>query len=198
MTLPDDGRTPPATGRRWLAALPLLAFVALGVLFYARLGAGDIEKIPSALIGQPAPAFSLAALADGHTVTQADLAKGGVTLVNVFASWCVPCHAEHASLMQLANDAGLKARGFRLVGIAYKDALENTRRFLGAKGDPFSAVAVDADGRAAIDWGVYGVPESFVLRGDGVIAYKFTGPITPQDIERTIRPQIEKAFAAKN
>ena len=184
--------------RRLLPALPLLAMAALGALFYARLGAGDASKIPSALIGRPAPVFALRSLNGVAEITQASLATGHVTLVNVFASWCVPCHAEHASLMQLADDAGLKARGFRLVGIAYKDALENTRRFLGAKGDPFSAVAVDADGRAAIDWGVYGVPESFVLRGDGVIAYKFTGPITPQDIERTIRPQIEKAFAAKN
>lgn len=192
---PTDEASPPAGSRRWLALAPLAAFLALGVLFYVRLGAGDASKIPSALIGKPAPAFSLPALADGHAMTEADLA-GGVTLVNVFASWCVPCHAEHASLMQLANDAGLKARGFRLVGIAYKDALENTRRFLGAKGNPFGLVAVDADGRAAIDWGVYGVPESFVMRADGVITFKFTGPITPQELETVIKPEIEKAFAA--
>ena len=195
MSLPDEAPRP-AGSRRWLALLPLAAFIALGVLFYVRLGAGDASKIPSALIGKPAPAFSLPALTEGRPLTQADLAKGGVTLVNVFASWCVPCHAEHASLMQLASDAGLKARGFRVVGIAYKDALENTRRFLGAKGNPFAAVAVDADGLAAIDWGVYGVPESFVLRGDGVIAFKHTGPITPQDVDKVMKPEIEKAFAA--
>lgn len=183
--------------RRLLLAMPLAVFAALGILFYARLGAGDAAKIPSALIGQPAPAFSLAPLEGGARLTQADLAKGGVTLVNVFASWCVPCHAEHPALMQLAGDAALKARGLRIVGIAYKDALENTRRFLGAKGNPFAAVAVDDTGRTGIDWGVYGVPETFILRGDGVIAYKFTGPMTPDELARTIRPQIEKALAAE-
>lgn len=186
----------PAPGRRLLLLLPLAALAALGLLFSARLGAGDASRIPSALIGQPAPAFALAALDGGGQITQADFAKGGVTLVNVFASWCVPCHAEHPVLMQLAGDAALKARGLRIFGIAYKDALENTRRFLGAKGNPFAAVAVDGAGRVGIDWGVYGVPETFVLRGDGVIAYKFTGPMTPQELERTVKPEIEKALAA--
>ena len=190
---PSEG---PGPGRRLLPLLPLAAFAALGLLFYARLGAGDAARIPSALIGQPAPAFALAALDGGGQITQADFAKGGVTLVNVFASWCVPCHAEHPVLMQLAADAALKARGLRIVGIAYKDALENTRRFLGAKGNPFAAVAVDGAGRTGIDWGVYGVPETFILRGDGVIAYKFTGPMTPQELERVVKPEIGKALAA--
>ena len=119
-----------------------------------------------------------------------------MTLVNVFASWCVPCHAEHPTLMQLASDPGLRARGVRVVGIAYKDALENTRRFLGAKGNPFADVAIDDTGRTGIDWGVYGVPESFVVRGDGVIAYKFTGPMTPADVEQVIKPEIMKAELA--
>ena len=186
----------PAGQRRLLLLLPLLAFGALAVLFYARLGAGDAARIPSALIGRPAPAFSLQSLDRASQITQAELARGGVTLVNVFASWCVPCHAEHPVLMQLAGDADLAARGLRLVGIAYKDPVENTRRFLGAKGNPFAMVAVDDTGRTGIDWGVYGVPETFILRGDGVIAFKFTGPMTPDELARVIRPEIEKALLA--
>ena len=182
--------------RRLLPALPLLAMAALGALFYARLGAGDASKIPSALIGRPAPVFALRSLDGSAEITQASLATGHVTLVNVFASWCVPCHAEHPTLMQLASDPGLRARGVRVVGIAYKDALENTRRFLGAKGNPFAEVAIDDTGRTGIDWGVYGVPESFVVRGDGVIAYKFTGPMTPADVEQVIKPEIMKAELA--
>ena len=186
----------PPYGRRAFLLLPLLAFALLGALFYARLGAGDAAKIPSALIGQPAPAFALQTLEGTGLFGTRDLTGKGVTLVNIFASWCVPCHAEHPVLMQLAEDADLKAQGVRLVGIAYKDALENTKRFLGAKGNPFAVVALDDSGRTAIDWGVYGVPETFILRADGIISFKFTGPITPGDLERVIKPEIVKAMAA--
>ena len=182
-----------AASRRWFLAVPLLLFAALGGLFYARLGAGDVARIPSALLGRSAPAFSLQTLDGTGKFTNAELIGQGVTLVNVFASWCTPCHAEHESLMQLANDPQLKAAGLRLVGIAYKDAVENTKRFLGAKGNPFAIVGIDDSGRTAIDWGVYGVPETFVLRADGTIAFKFTGPITQNDIVKTILPEIGKA-----
>ena len=185
-----------AARRRVLLLLPMVAFLALGSLFYVRLGAGDASRIPSPLIGKPAPAFLLPTLEGSEQMSQRGLAQGGVTLVNFFASWCPPCQVEHPTLMHLAADAGLKAKGFRVVGIAYKDAPENTRRFLGAKGNPFTAVALDNSGRTAIDWGVYGVPESFLLRGDGTIAFKFIDAITPDVLERTIRPEIDKAMEA--
>lgn len=192
----NETSSPDIPRRSLLVALPLLAFLALGGLFYARLGAGDAARIPSALIGRPAPAFALKTLEGTGQFTSASLSGTGVTLVNVFASWCVPCHAEHASLMQLAADPALKAAGLRLAGIAYKDALENTRRFLGAKGNPFAIVGIDDSGRTAIDWGVYGVPETFVLRADGTIAFKFAGAITPDVLDSVIRPEIAKAALA--
>ena len=105
-----------------------------------------------------------------------------MTVVNVFASWCVECHVEHDALLQLAADPALKAEGVTLDGIAYKDNAEDTRRYLGAKGNPFRAVGNDASGRAAIDFGVYGVPETFVIKGDGTIAYKLVGGVTAQTI----------------
>ena len=185
-----------ASQRRVLLLLPVLAFLLLGALFYARLGAGDASRIPSPLIGKPAPAFLLPSLDGASDLSQQGFAQGGVTVVNFFASWCPPCQVEHPTLMRLASDADLKARGLRVVGIAYKDASENTRRFLGAKGNPFATVALDNSGRTAIDWGVYGVPETFILRGDGTIAFKFVDAITAGALEQTIRPEIEKAMEA--
>ena len=117
--------------------------------------------------------------------------KGAVTLVNVWASWCVPCHDEAPLLMQLAED-----KRIRIVGINYKDQPDNARRFLGRYGNPFAAVGADANGRAAIEWGVYGVPETFVVGRDGRIAYKLVGPITPENLEAALKPEIEKALAA--
>jgi len=117
--------------------------------------------------------------------------KGAVTLLNVWASWCVPCHDEAPLLMQLAQNPRL-----RIVGINYKDEAENARRFLGRYGDPFAAAGADISGRAAIEWGVYGVPETFIVGRDGRIAYKLVGPITPENLETTIKPEIEKALGA--
>jgi cytochrome c biogenesis protein CcmG/thiol:disulfide interchange protein DsbE len=133
----------------------------------------------------------------GPGLSDADLKKGHVTLVNVFASWCVPCHQEHPMLMRLAKDADLAQRGVKLVGLAYKDEPENTRRFLGAEGNPYAAIGMDRSGRAGIDWGVYGVPETFVVRGDGVIAYKFVGPMSEEAFAAKIMPEIAKAMAAR-
>jgi cytochrome c biogenesis protein CcmG, thiol:disulfide interchange protein DsbE len=116
-----------------------------------------------------------------------------VTVVNVWASWCVPCHDEAPLLAQLGKDTR-----FRLVGINYKDDPDNARRFLGRYGDPFVAAGADPSGRAAIDWGVYGVPETFVIGRDSRIAYKFVGPITPENYESLLKPQIDKALAAKS
>jgi cytochrome c biogenesis protein CcmG, thiol:disulfide interchange protein DsbE len=182
--------------RRSLVLAPLVVFLGLLLLFLIRLGSGDPSRIPSALIGHPAPQTKLPPLAgldrDGAPVPGLDPAsfKGAVTVVNVWASWCVPCHDEAPLLMQLAQDGRL-----RLVGINYKDEPENGRRFLGRYGNPFAAIGADRSGRAAIEWGVYGVPETFIVGRDAHIAYKLVGPITPDNLAAALKPEIEKALA---
>ena len=187
--------TAPAPRRSFLMALPLIAFAGLAALFWLRLGTGDPSRIPSALIGHPAPQTSLppltGLLSDGTQVPGLDPAifKGKVSVVNVWASWCVPCHDEAPLLSGLAKDQRLQ-----LVGINYKDAPDNARRFLGRYGNPFGVVGVDANGRAAIEWGVYGVPETFVVGRDGTIVYKLVGPITPDNIDSVLKAEIDKAL----
>ena len=188
----EPAETTRRSRRFGLAALPLIAFVALAGLFWARLGAGDASKLPSALIGRPAPSINLAAL-DGAALGDGDLRAGKVTVVNVFGSWCEPCHYEHPALLALAAALDVKGGKVNLVGMAQKDSAENIRRFLGAEGNPFSKVVLDADGRAGIDWGVYGVPETFVVKGDGVVAYKFVGPLTEDTLRNVLLPEIRKA-----
>ena len=185
--------------RSWLVALPLVVFALLAGLFWFRLGSGDPSRIPSALIGRPAPLTNLPALqgltTDGTQVPGLDPAafKGQVSVVNVWASWCVPCHDEAPLLLQLAQD-----KRIRVVGINYKDADDNARRFLGRYGNPFGAVGVDANGRAAIEWGVYGVPETFVIGRDGTIVYKLIGPITPDNLNGVLKIEIDKALNARS
>ena len=180
--------------RSWLMALPLIAFMALAALFWLRIGDGDPSRIPSALIGHPAPQIPLPPLQglmnDGAQVPGLDPSafKGKVSLVNVWASWCVPCHDEAPLLTELARDKRLQ-----LIGINYKDSPDNARRFLGRYGNPFGSVGVDADGRAAIEWGVYGVPETFVVGPEGTIVYKLVGPITPENYRAVLLPQMVKA-----
>jgi cytochrome c biogenesis protein CcmG, thiol:disulfide interchange protein DsbE len=180
--------------RRWLAFLPLAVFICLAALLFLRLSAGDPSRIPSALIGQPAPPLTLAGLDGAAGLTDADLRQGHVSLVNVFGSWCEPCHLEHEYLMALAADPSLKAKDVAIYGVAQKDSPENVRRFLGAKGDPYAKVGLDADGRVGIDWGVYGVPETFIVKGDGSIVYKVVGPMTAETLESEVKPQILKAM----
>jgi cytochrome c biogenesis protein CcmG, thiol:disulfide interchange protein DsbE len=183
--------------RLLLMTLPLIVFAGLAVLFWYRLGDGDPSRIPSALIGRPAPQTALPALDglvnDGNAVPGLDPAtfKGKVSIVNVWASWCVPCHDEAPLLTELAKDKRLQ-----LVGINYKDSADNARRFLGRYGNPFGIVGVDGNGRAAIEWGVYGVPETFIVGRDGKIAYKLVGPITPDNVDMVLKPEIEKALKA--
>jgi len=183
-----------AAPRRRLAfaILPLIVFLGLAGLLYLRLGAGDDSVLPSALIGRPAPPLRLAAL-DGPPMTDAALRDGKVTVVNVFGSWCEPCRFEHPVLLALAQSPEVKAGKVALIGVAQKDSPENVRRFLGADGDPYSRVALDPDGRAGIDWGVYGVPETYVIRGDGTIVYKFVGPLSEETLNKVLLPQIRKA-----
>jgi cytochrome c biogenesis protein CcmG/thiol:disulfide interchange protein DsbE len=183
--------------RPWLMALPLIGFIALAGLFLLRLNGGDPSKIPSALIGRPAPQTALPALEglvnNGTQVPGLDPAmfKGKVSVVNVWASWCVPCHEEAPLLTELGQDKRLQ-----IVGINYKDTPDNARRFLGRYGNPFGIVGVDGNGRASIEWGVYGVPETFVVGRDGTIVYKLVGPVTPDNIETVLKAEIEKALKA--
>ena len=187
----------PSRRQPWLLALPLLAFLALAAIFWFRLGDGDPSRIPSALIGRPAPQTGLRPLQglvrDGLQVPGLDAAafKGKVSIVNVWASWCVPCHDEAALLTELGKDTRLQ-----LVGISYKDAPEDALRFLGRHGNPFGIVGVDGNGRAAIEWGVYGVPETFVVGRDGRIVYKLVGPLTPENIGGALKSEIDKAVRA--
>jgi cytochrome c biogenesis protein CcmG, thiol:disulfide interchange protein DsbE len=173
----------PARGR-WLYRLPAIVFVGLALLFLVRLlSGGDPSRVPSVLIGRPVPALSLppvdGLLAAGRPVPGIDSAelKGRVTVINIWASWCAPCRDEHPLLMELARDPAI-----RLVGINQKDNPENARRFLGQFGNPFAAVGADGNGRASIDLGVYGVPETFIVGPDGTIRHKQIGPLSPDTL----------------
>ena len=195
-TMPRPEADLTAARRPLLIFAPLLLFAALAALFLVRLYSGDAALLPSALIGRPVPAFELPpveGLQGKQGFSDADLRQGQVTLVNVFASWCVPCHQEHELMMQLSADPVLGGKGVRLFGIAYKDDPANIRRFLAEAGDPFARIGADRKGRVAIDWGVYGVPETFVVKGDGTIAYRFVGPLSEEAYRETILPEIEKA-----
>ena len=162
--------------KRWLALLPLIAIVLLGVLFagYALHRNPHIE--PQALVGKPAPDVTLPALDTGEPTAIRATAKGP-TLINFFASWCVPCELEHPQLM------ALKAEGVRIVGVAYKDAPENSRAFIGRMGDPFAVKLIDRDGRAGVEFGTTGVPETYLVGADGRIIAKYTGPLTAETAE---------------
>ena len=185
----------PSSRRRLLiAALPLVAFLGLVALFFVRLGAGDASRLPSALIGQAAPKLELPGLGSVPGLTDADVRRGKVTLVNIFASWCQPCHFEHEFLMALSKDPDLKAKGVEIVGVVQKDSDDNVRSFLKVNGNPYAKIGSDSDGRASIDWGVYGVPETFILRGDGTIAYKVIGPMDAERLANEVRPEIAKAM----
>jgi cytochrome c biogenesis protein CcmG/thiol:disulfide interchange protein DsbE len=184
-----------AGGRARALLWPLAIFTVLAIVFALALRSGDPSKLPSALIGKRAPAIDLQPL-EGLTdagrpvdgFASADLAKGQVSVVNFWASWCGPCVQEHPLLMALKNESGV-----RVYGVNYKDQPAAARRFLGRYGNPYSAVGVDGNGRAAIDWGVYGMPETFVVNGRGEIVYKHVGPIGPEALETRLKPAIRAA-----
>ncbi|MBW8638539.1 DsbE family thiol:disulfide interchange protein [Hoeflea sp. WL0058] len=186
-------------GRRmpFIAFLPVVIFAILAIVFFGVLTSGrDVSEIPSALIGQQAPSLDLPPLEgltrDGAPVPALtdEIVDGQLTLVNVWASWCVPCRQEHPLLMELANDDRI-----RVVGVNYKDKNANALRFLGELGNPYAAVGVDPNGAAAIDWGVYGIPESFLVAPNGEIVFKQVGPFSPTSIARDLMPAVEKALA---
>jgi cytochrome c biogenesis protein CcmG/thiol:disulfide interchange protein DsbE len=194
MTAVQDN--PPPVRRRMVSLLPLVIFLGLAALMFYRLGSGDPSHIPSALIGHPAPATDLPPVVglarDGKPTPGLAAAEfaGQVTLVNVWGSWCEPCREEAKYLLRLGQDTRL-----RLVGIDYKDRPEQAREFLRRYGHPFVAVGADESGRAAIEWGVYGVPETFVVGRDAKIAFKLIGPITAENFGTVLKAEIEKAIA---
>lgn len=162
-------------------ALPLALFALLAVALGVGLSLKPNE-IPSALIGEPVPDFELPPLyEDGRGLSAAALSGGGPVLLNVFASWCPPCRVEHDQLM------ALQAGGFAVYGLNYKDRPEDARRFLAELGDPYDRIGVDRSGRVGIEFGVYGVPETFVISPAGRITYKHIGPVMPQDLARIRR-----------
>ncbi len=158
---------------RWLAALPLIVLAALAVLFGGYALRHDPHVNPAAMVGQPLPDLALAPL-DAAAPVRLRQAAGPATLVNFFASWCAPCAEEHPALM------ALKAQGVRIVGVAYEDDPAKTRAMLTRLGDPFAQTLVDRDGRAGVEFGISGVPETFLVGPDGRILAKQTGPLTPE------------------
>lgn len=183
-------------GRYVLALLPLLVFVGFAMvagkmLYDQDVNGRDISAIPSALIGQKAPSLALSELEGSATPALTDAAiDGKLTLVNVFASWCVPCRQEHPILKELAKDDRLT-----IVGINYKDRNDNALRFLGELGNPYDAIGVDSNGKAAINWGVYGIPESYLVGPDGTILYKKVGPFDERTLTQELLPAIVNAAA---
>jgi cytochrome c biogenesis protein CcmG, thiol:disulfide interchange protein DsbE len=178
-----------------VALIPLVVFggiaaTAAKMLYDQDFHGKNIAEIPSALIGTKAPSLSLPPLVGSNLPALTDAAVNGkLTLVNVFASWCIPCRDEHPLLKQLAQDGRLN-----IVAINYKDKNENALRFLGELGNPYHAVGIDPNGKAAIDWGVYGIPESYLVAPDGTILYKRVGPFDDISLKEGLFPAMEKAL----
>ena len=167
--------------------LPLLVFIALAAVLWIGLGLKPRE-VPTVMIGRAVPEFDLPPL-DARTqgLASATLRTSGIKIVNVFASWCVPCRAEHPQLSALKNIPGIA-----LYGINYKDKAADARAFLDSLGDPFAAIGYDRSGRVSIDWGVYGVPETYVVDGSGKIVYRHVGPISDDDLKTKFTPLIDR------
>lgn len=190
--------------RRWLYLAPLAVFMALAALFMVRLFAGDASRVPSALVGKPAPLLTLAPLEglrlNGEPVpglTPADLTGGKVTVLNVFASWCGPCRVEHPYLVEMARSEAVRVGRVQMAGLNYKDEAENARRFLGALGNPYTLVGIDRTGRSSIEWGVYGVPETFLIGPTGIILHKHIGPLNEDSARDLLRRAEEAARGAR-
>jgi cytochrome c biogenesis protein CcmG/thiol:disulfide interchange protein DsbE len=178
--------------RRWLMLAPLGVAVAGGAGFYAMLrgmgtGSYDPRGVPSVLVGKPAPAFSLPPLQDLPALSNANLTDlPAPVLVNFWASWCVPCIVEHPQLMRLSRE------GVPVLGINYKDKPADAAAFLTRHGNPFARLGRDEPGRVAIDWGVYGVPETYLLDRKGIIRWRWPGPVTPEVLDQDIRPLLKR------
>lgn len=170
-----------------LALLPPVIFAALAGLFLGGMFRDDPDALPSTLVGQAAPAVEVAPIPGLVPFTRAVMEEPGPKLVNFWASWCAPCRVEHPQLM------ALKDEGLPIYGVNYKDDADKARAFLEELGDPFAGVGADDAGRMALEWGVYGVPETFVVDGDGTVLLRFAGPITDVIMEKRIRPALEQA-----
>jgi cytochrome c biogenesis protein CcmG, thiol:disulfide interchange protein DsbE len=173
---------------RWLLVLPPAVFALLAVMFWVGMGRQSPDDLPSVFIGHDAPAVVAGGLPGIPALTDADLRSGEVTVVNFWASWCPPCRAEHPTLKALA------AEGVRVVGVNMLDDPANASAFLAEAGNPFLAVAFDPKGKMRLDWGVTAPPETFILRGDGTVAFKFIGPMVGSDYEQRFRPALEAAL----
>lgn len=177
-----------------LMVLPPLIFAGLGALFLVGLNSRATEgesRLESVFEGKPAPEMTEVALAGFPGITRDMLAAGEVTVVNFWASWCPPCRAEHPRLLQMQQD------GIHLLGVNFKDQADNATSYLADEGNPFDAVAYDPNGRSAIEWGVTGPPETFILDAQGVVLFKFVGPLVGSDYEQRFVPELEKALAAQ-
>ncbi|MGE0740802.1 MAG: DsbE family thiol:disulfide interchange protein [Hyphomonadaceae bacterium] len=171
--------------KRWLAFVPLAALAVLVVAAIVLLTrGGERETVSAGLLGRPAPAYTLAPL-NGETPVSSQARAGRPYVINLFASWCVPCRAEHPQLM------ALEAAGVEIVGVAYKDRPENAARFLDDLGNPFAAVGLDPEGRFGLDLGLAGVPETFVIGADGTVRAVHRGPLTPEIVEEEILPALQ-------
>lgn len=169
-----------------LAIVPPVVFAAIAGLFMGGMYRDDPDALPSTLVGQPAPALELTPLG-GETFDMAALNAPGAKIVNYWASWCAPCRVEHSQLMELAGE------GLPIFGVNYKDDEAKALAFLDELGNPYEAVGADKAGRTAIEWGVYGVPETFVVDGEGRVVLRFAGPVTSDILEKRIRPALAEA-----
>lgn len=174
-------------GNRLILAIPLLLFLGFGAFFAAGIFNTGDNKLPSQFIGKKAPELNLASFGQGSIPTNRDLANEGVKLVNYWASWCTPCRAEHPNLQYLAD------KGIPIFGINYKDEEKHAKRFLDELGNPFQKIGTDRKGRTALEWGVYGIPETFVVNGKGEVTYRFAGPITQRVLDDVILTEIQNA-----
>ena len=173
----------------WKFLLPFAAFVALVVLFAFGLNPKrDIHALPSPLIGKPAPAFALTDVIDPNRVVSTDALKGQVWVLNVWGTWCFACRQEHEALLAIARQHAVP-----VIGLDYMDDREKAKQWLEQLGNPYNAVAFDTDGRAAIDWGVYGAPETYLVDTKGKIIFKFISPMTPEVWEKDFLPRIAAA-----
>jgi cytochrome c biogenesis protein CcmG, thiol:disulfide interchange protein DsbE len=168
-----------------LILVPVILFAGFGLMFWLALNRTDPESLPSAMIGRPAPPLNLEPLQAGEPVPdQARLEAPGIKLLNFWASWCAPCRAEHPMLTEIAR------AGTPVYGVNYKDIPENALRFLDKLGNPFALVGADS-GRTALDWGLYGVPETFVIDGQGKVLLRHAGPLTQRVFDEQVRPLLE-------
>ena len=193
--------TPVKKHRPWLAILPLFVFLGLAGVFYSLLATEgrDTSALPSALLDEPAPRLIIPELpgltSDGIQVPgiNADTFTGKTSVVNIFASWCIPCRQEHPQIVKLGEDERIQ-----IVGINHKDSARNALGFLAELGNPYDVVGVDRQGRASIEWGVYGVPETFLVDDKGIIFYKHVGPVSAAQLDNIIMPLLERKISGRN